>query len=155
MYNATRLILKSITICFLLIYSSSCKESANEHDRKLMFQLHLGTYVLDTTRTNLESYKGDIKSYADLQITFDKDSTFFMNMSVPFMNDSSGHWVTGDGSPYEFNKLYFNNFNGSKDIHGEQFYPPYLDGNDSIFLINSCTPKIGKQAISLIYFKKI
>lgn len=142
---------KLYLILFCLVMSS-CGLAGDTPAREKIFQMHIGTYVLDTDKTDMGGYRGEIEKYSKLTITFRADSTFQLNMSVPFLEDSSGNWFAGDGSPYDFNQLFFRCRNYEGQL-GEQFYPPFSD--DSIFLLNSCTPKQGAQPIHEIYFKKI
>jgi len=120
-----------------------------------IFQNQLGKYVLDINRTLLRSYLKDSSKYQNLFITFKSDSTFIMNMKVPFMHDSIGTWIAGDGSSYEYNQLYYKNLSYAKEGTGEQFYPVFLQGKDSLFMLNSSTPQEGFEFIQEIYFKKI
>jgi len=142
------LTLSLIFLCFILC---SCSDRG-EHNT---FNKQIGIYSLDLKKTILGNYSKDSDKYKHLLITFKKDSTFIMNMKVPFMRDSVGTWIAGDGSPDKSNYLYYKNFSYSKDGTGEQFYPPYNEGTDSLFLINSTTPQKGFEPIDVIYFKKI
>jgi hypothetical protein len=74
-----------------LIFSSilglgiqSCLWNA-QMGRQQSFQEQLGTYQLDLKKTNLGIYKKDSNIYKNLIIVFKADSTFVMNMKVPFM----------------------------------------------------------------------
>jgi hypothetical protein len=111
----------------------------------------LGTYELDLHKTNLGNYKKDSINYKRLQIIFKSDSTFIMNMKVPFMYDSVGTWEAGNMQ--EWNYLYYASFKYSKAGTGEQFTRP--EYADSSFLLNSSTLQKGSQSIGEIYFKKI
>ena len=118
-------------------------------EKRRKYEQHIGTYILDTTKTQLGVYKKDIGKYKNLQIEFKKDLSFIMNMSVPFLYDSIGTWITGGNGLEDANKMIFL-INPEINI---DFYPPY--SMDSIFLMNSCTPKIGAEPINIIYFKKL
>ena len=110
--------------------------------------MQLGGYYLDLDKTDLGSYAEDSSQYRKLIITFNKDSTFHLNMEVPFINGISGIWEASGAGFEEWNRLFFD---GEKDI-GAQFTKPWTV--DSIFYINSCTPRDGAENIGKIYFKK-
>jgi hypothetical protein len=137
-------------VILLLMYACG-----NNINKKRIFNRQLGTYVLDMSRTSLGAYAVDSVKYKQLRITFYSDSTFTMNMMVPFMHDSIGTWVAGEGSAYDYNQLYYKNIVYSMKELGEQFYPPYERGSDTIFLLNSATPRKGFDYIKEIYFIKI
>ncbi len=56
--------------------------------REIDFKNILCTYVLDIHKTTLGEYSKDSDLYENLRITFNADSTFNMNMKVPFIYDS-------------------------------------------------------------------
>ncbi|MEZ4934650.1 MAG: hypothetical protein R2788_21295 [Saprospiraceae bacterium] len=118
-----------------------------KHAQKRHFEMHLGVYDLDLGRTDLGEYAEDSSQYRGVTITFNKDSTFSLNMEVPFMYGSFGTWEASGARFEEWNRLFFD----GKNI-GEQFTEPWT--MDSIFYINSCAPRIGAEGIGKIYFKK-
>jgi hypothetical protein len=143
---------KTTFVIFLqLIILMSC--SGNK-EKKDTFEAQIGSYRLDTKRTNLGKYKNDSALYAQLTISFLHDSTFFMNMYVPFFADSLGTWIAGDGSPYDYNQLFFKNVDYGT-VQGTQFFPPYSDSGDIIFFMNGSLPSKNMTPIQKIYFKKI
>ena len=85
---------------------------------------------------------------------FKMDSTFIMNMKVPIFNDSIGSWTAGNGLPDDYNQLFFKNKN-YKNNQGEQFFPPYLQGKDSVFLLLLTLVIKNEFQVKEIYFKKI
>lgn len=89
-----------------------------------------------------------------MRITFKDDSTFMMNMHAPFFADSLGKWIAGDGSPYDYNQLFYHNENYTK-MEGEHFYAPYVEANDTIFLIVGALPMQNKTSIQKMYFRKL
>jgi hypothetical protein len=135
----------------MMLWFISCSDSKSG---KTTFYRQLGTYALDLRKISLGSYSKDSSLYKHLRISFLEDSTFIMNMKVPFMYDSIGKWIAGDGSPYSYNQLYYKSFNYGKVSTGDHFYPPYLENSDSIFLINAPTPQNGGEVIKELYFKK-
>jgi len=144
----TKLTIKLFAISLSLI---GC---ADKVKKKITFERQLGTYILDINRTNLGSYEKDSNIYKNLKITFNGDSTFIMNIRVPFFADSIGTWIAGNGSVYSYNQLFYKNVD-YKEMEGNQFFPPYLKGSDSIFLMNGVSANKGAEHIHEIYFKKI
>ena len=144
--------IQKIIVLLFLLQICAC---ANNEGKKEIFNTQLGTYLLDIRRTSLGVYAMDSVKYKNLSIAFHSDSTFTMNMQVPFMYDSIGTWVAGEGSAYDFNQLYFKNFNYNGKGMGEQFYPPYRSNSDSVFLLNAPTPKRSFGFIKELYFIKI
>lgn len=130
-------------ICWAAYYYYRHEEAKVENFRNM-----IGRYKIDTSQTMLGTYLKDIKYYQGLEIVFKADSTFEMNMSVPFIYDSVGTWEAGGGSLDEWNELYYRN----TEIP-TQFTDPWT--NDSIFYMNSVTPKKNEIPVSVIYFKKI
>lgn len=135
-----------IGVC--LWYYNASKEGRNKN-----FQAQLGTYVLDIRKTALGGYSKDSDVYKKLRITFNADSTFSMNMKVPFIFDSVGKWNAGNMK--EWNYLWYKQW-GYKNYEvgkGNQFTRP--DNPDSTFLLNSATPQGNAEFIQEIYFKRI
>src|SRR3954471_15285121 len=95
-----------LCLFFLFLLLCAC---ANNVSQKRVFNKQLGTYKLDVSRTSLGVYAIDADKYKQLSITFHSDSTFTMNMKVPFMHDSIGTWVAGEGGAYDYNQLYYKN----------------------------------------------
>lgn len=79
------LILITLPIMWYYLY----KQSDNKA-KKTNFHKQLGTYALDMKKTVLGIYNKNFALYKNLRITFLKDSTFIMNMQVPFVYDSVG-----------------------------------------------------------------
>jgi len=138
--------MKNCFIIFTMSLLFSC--SSSQEAKKRNFHKQLGTYKLDIRKTNLGNYLVDSDLYAKLIITFDIDSTFEMNMQVPFIFDSIGKWEAGYGLD-EWNWIYYKSNNEIKT----QFDQCCLQ--DSTFYLNSTTPKKGFESIKKIYFKKI
>ena len=138
-----------ITFFSLWIYHEN-KTAENNN-----FLKTIGVYVLDTDKTSLGIYKNTTLKFKKLVIAFNKDGTFHMNMDVPFICDSSGLWNAGGGNLDDWNWLYYRSWNFAqyKKNTGDQFTRPWT--SDSIFYINSATPKKGQQGINQIYFRKI
>ncbi len=126
----------------------------NESRKKEIFARHLGTYILDMSRTELAEYTDDSNTYKNLTITFNQDSTFKMNIHAPFFADNCGTWIAGDGLAYSYNQLFFQN-KEYKNLEGTQFFPPYLINGDTVFLINGASPVKNKTSIQKIYFRKL
>lgn len=113
------------------------------------FRNLLGTYILDTTKTDLSSYQDNYSAYKNLSITFRSDSTFHLNMSVPFIYDSTGKWEASAGGLEDWNWIYYK----SNSNISTQFTEPWT--KDFIFYLNSVTPQVGQTSVSTIYFKKV
>lgn len=123
--------------------------------KKENFQKQLGTYVLDTYKTELGNYSKDSNIYKNLRITFKSDNTFYMNMKVPFIYDSTGKWNAGSTGLEDWNWLWYKawGYSNYKEDNGNQFTPPWT--NDSIFYINAAKSQDGAEGIQEIYFRKI
>jgi hypothetical protein len=78
-------------------------------------------------------------------------------MAVPFLYEEKGKWIVDAGSIDSWNWLSYKSWLKNKEINigdGSQFTHLYKSGNDSIFYINSATPKKNQDFIQEIYFKK-
>jgi hypothetical protein len=136
-----------LSIVFGCIYFLGCNGDRTVKD--INFEKQLGTYCLDLDKTSLGDYEKHKTLFKNLQITFKKDGTFYLNMKVPFIYDSSGEWKAGGIGLDEWNYLYYkSNLNINT-----QFTSPWT--KDSIFYLNSVTPQKGEKEIPVIYFKKI
>jgi hypothetical protein len=145
--------MKNGQLVFILILSfgiESCRLDGKV-GRQKNFNEQLGTYKLDIQKTDLENYRKDSKIYKNLLIVFKSDSTFEMNMKVPFMFDNTGTWEAGDMKGW--NSLKYGSFKYPLHGTGEQFTRPEYP--DSTFLLNSSTPQVGAEFIEEIYFKKM
>lgn len=142
-------IIKSLLLLlFLLVIAYiSCYDGKEGETRN--FKAQLGTYILDIAKTALGNYSKDSDIYKNLHITFKKDSTFSMNMKVPFIYDSIGTWKPAGEGVETWNYLFYKS---NKNIC-TQFTQPWTD--DSIFYMNSTTPQKDAAFIREIYFKKI
>jgi|HubBroStandDraft_5_1064220.scaffolds.fasta_scaffold1027056_1 hypothetical protein len=145
----------SLNISIFIMAMSGCYLFGGNEGGKINFKNQLGTYVLDVRRTVLGPYCKDSDQYKQLTITFNQDSSFTLNMKVPFLFDSIGSWVAGNTT--EWNYLRFKSFpyNKSDEHAGSQFTRPYLEDSAILFLINGATPQNGAQFIQEIYFKKV
>jgi hypothetical protein len=134
---------------------SGCYLFEGDKGRRANFEAQLGTYSLDIQKTALGPYSKDSNTYRNLTITFNADSSFIMNMKVPFLYDSVGSWTVGDMK--EWNWLRFKSFHysASAEHSGSQFTRPYLEDSIIFFLINGATPQNGTDFIQDIYFKKV
>jgi len=147
-----------VSFFVLSIYLAGCYYNDGEEGRRENFKEQLGTYVLDIDKTDLGNYIRDSNIYKNLTITFNADSTFIMNMKVPFMRDSVGRWKAGNMK--EWNWLFFKSFGYSKRMEdltnpgGSQFTRPYTENSNIYFLINAATPQDNAEVISDIYFKR-
>lgn len=138
----------NIGYLFFLFLLSSCSYDDQQAMQK-NFKNQLGTYSLSIEKTNLGVYASDSQIYKQLKITFNSDSTFRLNMNVPFILDSAGKWIPAKGGPEEWNWLYYN----SNPNISTQFTEPW--GDSFVFLLNSATPKLGQERIKEIYFIKV
>ena len=151
-FKKMRVIKMTMLIKLFLIYIQTiiiigC--NGNNVAKKKNFQKQLGTYVLDIRRTNLGSYAKDSDLFKNLYITFKEDSTFIMNMKTPFIYDSIGIWNVGGTGVEAWNYL---SYKRNRNIT-TQFTQPWT--SDSIFYMNSTTPRDSADFIQEIYFKKI
>ena len=117
--------------------------------RKHHFKEQIGTYTLDINKTDLGVYKKDSAIYEKLTITFNKDSTFYFNMKVPFIYDSSGKWISRGNGLDDWDWLYYKNSSIQSQFKGP------LDENDSLIYFNGTPSRQGFKGIQGIYFKKI
>jgi hypothetical protein len=136
-------------LLYLLICSLFACSCADKKAKVRNFNMQIGTYLLDIKRTNLGVYNKDTTLYKQLLIFFKSDSTFYLNMNVPFIYDSVGKWSVAGAYIEDWNILYFKRNNKISD----QFTSPWSE--DSIFYINSATPREGNELIQKIYFRKI
>ena len=128
-------------------FLNSCYYLRNKEKSNMVFNELIGTFTLDLNQTNLGRYSD--KQYKNLQISFNKDSTFNLNMNVPFLYDSVGKWLPTKGGLEDWNWIFYKN----NPRICTQFSEVWTE--DSMFYFNSATPKKGQEAISKIYFRKI
>lgn len=147
-------VLVSIFIIIIISYFFRYKKEERK-GREITFERLLGSYKLDVSKTKLGNYSKDSNIYKNLSIKFNADSTFEMNMKVPFLYDSIGTWKAGNFN--EWNWLLFKNFEYhlSNKNSGSQFTRPYIENSKTYFLINGATPQDGADIIQDIYFRKI
>lgn len=145
--------INNLLLFLLVLLHYHCNNS--EEGRIKNFKAHVGEYMIDMSRTDLETYAKDSNIYRGLKIIFFEDSSFKLNMNVPFLHDSLGTWVAGNMN--EWNWMEFKSFSYSTEewSSGTQFTRLHDMNGDSIFLINAATPQDGENTISTIYFKKI
>lgn len=143
---------------FLLITCLLVLSCSKNKARIKNFNNTVGVYNLDLKRTKLGVYEKDSLSLKELQITFYRDSTFKLNMAVPFIFEESGKWISDGGDFESWNWLSYKTWLKEEPIRigkGNQFTLIYNDKNDSIFYINGATPKHNMSFIQEIYFKKV
>ena len=129
-----------------LFLLDSCYHMGNKDTSHKAFNELLGTYTMDLSHMGFSM--ADRGRYKNLQITFKNDSTFHLNMNVPFIYDSTGNWLPAKGGLEDWNWLFYKkNPNISTQFTG-------VWTKDSIFYLNSVTPQKGEQSINVIYFKK-
>lgn len=138
-------VLFSIILLIIIFYKLDIDKAKRNN-----FEEQIGIFIIDTNNTTWGKY--DKKSYDNLSIIFNADSTFHLNMSVPFIFDSCGRWEAGGGDIDTWGTLYFRNMKYENQT-GEQF-SQITFSEDSSFYINSCTPKNGKDFIQEIHFIK-
>ena len=147
------------TPIIIVIFLFARNSIVRSESRRETFKELLGTYKLDLTKTKLGDYSKDSNIYKNLSRTFLPDSTFTMNMQVPFMYDSLGRWRAGDIS--EWCWLFFKKFGYDNKMYsetnpsGSQFTRPFDEKLDTFFLINAATPRDNEKTISDLYFKKV
>ena len=146
--------MRYLLLSFFILFLYSCKQPAREKN----FIRQIGVYSLDLKRTDLKEYRSDSIKLKNLRITFNKDSTFTINMSVPFIFEEHGKWVADGGDFESWNWLSYDSWLKKERLeigNGQQFTEVYLENKDSIFYINGATPKENNKFIQEIYFKKI
>lgn len=94
-------------ILIVLILTVSCYYAGNEKVFRRVFNELIGTFILNTNKTHLGGY--DIEKYKNLQITFTKDSSFYLNKKAPFIYDSVGKWLPTKGGVENWNWLFYKN----------------------------------------------
>lgn len=148
-------VLSIVGVIFLSLVVLSWRSYVNDQNRKdLNFRKQLGTYSIDLQKTALGDYTKDSSLIKNLSVRFNSDSTFQFNMEVPFIYDTAGWWTAAGSGVEEWNWLYYKRWGGrNKDNqNGDQFTPVFTE--DSIFYMNSTTPKEGQPNIQKIYFRK-
>jgi hypothetical protein len=146
---ATVLIITDIVYFYLqFYYAANVAQQRN-------FQKQIGTYALDIKKTILGDYDKDSSYYKNLRIFFKDDSSFSLNMKVPFIYDSIGKWNAAGAGLEDWNWLYYKSWDYSKyeKNTGDQFTQPWT--NDSIFYMNGATPQLERKGIQRIYFRKL
>ena len=114
------------------------------------FKELVGVYVLDTLRTDLSNYRDQKIEFSTLTLSLFNDSTFILNINVPFIYDSSGRWNAKGNSIEETNRMIFKR----NPKIGVQFSKIYLDKKDSVLYLISTTPQQDAFPIQRIYFMK-
>lgn len=90
------IILLCTPFVFVAVFFVRCNNAANA-GREQTFKELLGSYTLEVNKTKWKGdYKKNANIYRNLSITFLPDSTFTMNMKVPFMYSSIGKWTAGN-----------------------------------------------------------
>lgn len=139
----------------LILFSLIQSCSFNNKKKQINFNNQIGIYSLDLERTDLKEYDTIREKLTQLKIEFFKDSTFKMNMKVPFMFDSTGKWEADDGEPYSYNEMRYREFGYSYDSPSVHFFQPYEDRGDTVFLIDATIPQKYNKSLEMVYFKKI
>lgn len=142
----------------MIVFFSSIYLWINKEKNKaktVNFKKQLGVYALDIKKTELGIYSKKVDIYKNLQISFNLDGTFNMNMKVPFLFDSIGKWNAAGNGLEDWNWLYYESWDYSKykENIGNQFTSPWTV--DFSFYINGATPQKGEQGIQMIYFIKV
>ena len=107
-------------------------------------------YQLNLDKTELGSYSHEIDLYRDLKVSFFEDSTYLFSKAVPFIDDSVGKWLAGDGSPESWGYMYEEKYNPEASTQFSE-----CCSEDSTFMMNSVTPRPGNDAVNKIWFTKI
>lgn len=136
-----------IVVSFFLLFISSCSYLGSNEISDREFKMTIGSYQIDVSKTELSASESE--AYGNLVITFNNDSTFYLSRDVPFIYDSIGIWKPTEGRLEDWNWIYYRK---NPNI-STQFSKVWTE--DSIFYLNSTTPKEGERAIPMIYFKKI
>lgn len=138
-----------ITIFFFFVRVQLLDKNSREENKKKQ----IGTFIIDIKKTNLGSYSKYVDVYKKLTLVFYNNNRFEFNMRVPFISDSSGNWKSSGSNIDEWNNIYFDSWDYSTGITGEQF--TQCCDSDSTFYFNSMTPQKGADPIGKIWFKKV
>jgi hypothetical protein len=142
------IILVIILVLYFLYHLKSDK--LNREEKNINFQNLIGVYQIDKSRTNFLEYENRVNQFENLTIKLNGDSSFEFNMSVPFIYDTIGKWYCSGNNLDELNYLVFDR---NKKIK-TQFTQLYFDKGDSVFYLNSNTPRVGQSSVNEVYFKK-
>lgn len=138
----------------IIIFSALLLSCESQKKKELTFQRLLGRYEIDIERTRLLDYDSLMLVTGGVEIEFYSDSTFIISKKVPFIYDSVGRWVAGDGDPYSLNQMGFKDFDYFEGSH-INFINPYQDKGDTIIMIDATLPQKGKKGLRNVYFKKL
>ena len=153
--NNTMVVKKTIIIIVqIVIFSTLLLSCVSKKKKELTFQKLLGRYEIDSVRTRLLDYDSLIRNIGVIEIEFRSDSTFIISRKVPFIYDSVGKWVAGDGDPYSLNQMGFKDFNYFKGSH-INFINPYHEKGDTLIMIDATLPQKGKKGLVNVFLKKI
>ncbi len=132
-------------IVWRLFYLES--ESKNNHQFK-----QIGLFKINLEKTNFGFYNQRRYLYKDLTVSFTKER-FEFNMAVPFINYVKGKWKPAGASLDEWNNIFFDTWDYSTGITGEQFTE--CCDSDNSFYFNSMTPQKDSISINRIWFTKV
>ncbi|KFF04059.1 hypothetical protein [Flavobacterium reichenbachii] len=154
-----RILFSKLTVILLVLVTSVLLIYFYINDvqkaRLKVFNEQVGTYKLDLQRTKLENYQKDSSAYKKLTITFYSDSTFKLNIPVPFINDTKGRWVADAGDYDSWNWLQFDRYLKKHKMEinsGNQFSHIQNYGSSSGFYINAVRPMDNQNYIQEVYF---
>ena len=148
MRTRSKIILFSIAVLGLYVVFAIFFE--DDIVRAKNFKLIQGHYRLDVHKTNLSDYRKDSALYSHLTLDFYADSTFRLNMDVPFFHNSVGRWTAKGASFGGFSTLRYKEWGDHDVSHISNF-----DGdNDSSLCISSEPGKKNAKFIQDIYFIK-
>jgi|GEM_PF-4203758 len=125
----------------------------DHNSRKENQKKQVGTYIFDISKTVLGPYQINAKEYEKLILVFYDNKEFEFNMIVPFINDIRGIWKSSGSGLEEWNNIYFDSWDYSTGITGEQF--TQCCDSDSTFYFNGMTPRKGAVPIQKIWFRKV
>ena len=149
-----------MTLACISITVVSCDPFWRGKERKRRFKEQTGTYELYIPGTNMRSYLKDTGLYKNLTITYKPDSTFVLNMDVPFLKDSFGIWeaVERDFDYHSVDMMFFSTDKSLLDLEPHaptiQFALNIYD-NVSILEVRNASSKRGYKNINSIKFRKI
>jgi len=106
-----KIIILTSIVAFLVYYRI---ETLDKKAKDGNFEKQLGIYKIDLIRTNFVDYLKDSVLYKDLTITFNNDSSFYLNKNVPFIIEQSGTWTTSGEGIEIWNTMFFGE---NKGIH--------------------------------------
>ena len=136
---------KTIIIC-LAFFLSSCNSI---NSSKKIASTYIGLYQVDLNKSTISDYQKDTMSFRDLTLAINADGSFSFSIDLPFIRKSKGKWKIKSIDGIDF--LYL--------VYGEGSYGMIEDEVnltvDKNIFITGTRPKIDKQSVEKLFFKRI